>query len=37
MTSDRAMQERAAALGKQISAEDGPGQAVATIREFVAG
>ncbi len=36
MTSDRAMQERAAALGKQISAEDGPGQAVATIREFVA-
>ena len=36
MTSDGAMQERAAALGQRIRAEDGPGQAVAAIREFLA-
>lgn len=35
MTSDRSMQERAAALGQKIRAEDGPGLAVAAIREFV--
>jgi hypothetical protein len=32
---NRGMQEKAAELGRKISAEDGVGQAVSAIREFL--